>query len=167
MLSLSLSCFEYFKKRMIRLNFLCDLDSRLCFYFSGFLNKPKVYNTDSLYHALSKRPLTVPLITVSNHDSCFDDPGLWGKVSKFYFTRVKPSHEWFPWIVLVFVEILVALCSNKHFSGTSPTTVVIWFKEYRSFLDEAIAMFVISFLQILELYKIKTCILVLRNCIEK
>lgn len=53
------------------------------FNFSEFLNKPKVYNADPLYQALSRRPLTVPLITVSNHDSCFDDPGLWGKIGGF------------------------------------------------------------------------------------
>ncbi|XP_065214695.1 tafazzin [Planococcus citri] len=45
--------------------------------FIRFLNKPKIYNTEPLHHALQKRPLSVPLITVSNHHSCFDDPGIW------------------------------------------------------------------------------------------
>ncbi|XP_047117314.1 tafazzin [Schistocerca piceifrons] len=43
-----------------------------------WLNTTKVYNRDILIHALENRPPTVPLITVSNHHSCFDDPGLWG-----------------------------------------------------------------------------------------
>ncbi|XP_063366661.1 tafazzin [Cydia amplana] len=42
-----------------------------------FLNKTTVYNKEQLTAAM-KRPPGVPLITVSNHHSCFDDPGLWG-----------------------------------------------------------------------------------------
>ncbi|XP_037716493.1 tafazzin homolog isoform X2 [Drosophila subpulchrella] len=43
-----------------------------------FLNKPRVYNKERLVKLISKRPQGVPLLTVSNHYSCFDDPGLWG-----------------------------------------------------------------------------------------
>ncbi|KAH8365263.1 hypothetical protein KR084_007211 [Drosophila pseudotakahashii] len=43
-----------------------------------FLNKPRVYNKERLVSLISKRPQGVPLLTVSNHYSCFDDPGLWG-----------------------------------------------------------------------------------------
>ncbi|GBP67681.1 Tafazzin homolog [Eumeta japonica] len=42
-----------------------------------WLNKTTVYNREGLGRAL-RRPAGVPLITVSNHHSCFDDPGLWG-----------------------------------------------------------------------------------------
>ncbi|KAI8420579.1 hypothetical protein MSG28_009031 [Choristoneura fumiferana] len=42
-----------------------------------FLNKTTVYNKEQLAAAM-RRPPGVPLITVSNHHSCFDDPGLWG-----------------------------------------------------------------------------------------
>ncbi|XP_034480154.1 tafazzin homolog isoform X2 [Drosophila innubila] len=42
------------------------------------LSQTKVYNKDRLTTAVAKRPKGVPLITVSNHHSCFDDPGIWG-----------------------------------------------------------------------------------------
>ncbi|CAH4032464.1 tafazzin [Pieris brassicae] len=42
-----------------------------------FLNKTTVYNREALSRAVH-RPREVPLLTVSNHHSCFDDPGLWG-----------------------------------------------------------------------------------------
>ncbi|KAF2883288.1 hypothetical protein ILUMI_22877 [Ignelater luminosus] len=50
--------------------------------FSKFIiqwfNKSKVHNRHIISFALDKRPKHVPLITVSNHHSCFDDPGIWG-----------------------------------------------------------------------------------------
>ena len=42
-----------------------------------WLNRTTVYNKYIINRALSKRPENVPLITVSNHHSCFDDPGIW------------------------------------------------------------------------------------------
>ncbi|KAI5640188.1 acyltransferase domain-containing protein [Phthorimaea operculella] len=42
------------------------------------LNKTTVYNKQALQDAVRRRPPGVPLLTVSNHHSCFDDPGLWG-----------------------------------------------------------------------------------------
>jgi monolysocardiolipin acyltransferase len=47
-------------------------------HISEWLNTTNVYNKDILIKALDHRPQNVPLITVSNHHSCFDDPGLWG-----------------------------------------------------------------------------------------
>ncbi|EDV36712.1 uncharacterized protein Dana_GF13095, isoform A [Drosophila ananassae] len=43
-----------------------------------FWNKTHVHNRDRLIRVVSKRPKGTPLVTVSNHYSCFDDPGLWG-----------------------------------------------------------------------------------------
>lgn len=43
----------------------------------GVLNRTTVYNRAGLERALGRPPGT-PLLTVSNHHSCFDDPGLWG-----------------------------------------------------------------------------------------
>lgn len=45
-----------------------------------FLNRTAVYNRERLINLIAKRPAGVPLVTVSNHQSCFDDPGLWGTV---------------------------------------------------------------------------------------
>ncbi|KAH8297437.1 hypothetical protein KR044_011853, partial [Drosophila immigrans] len=42
------------------------------------MNRTKVYNRERLVSAVSKRPKGVPLVTVCNHHSCFDDPGIWG-----------------------------------------------------------------------------------------
>ncbi|XP_026842436.1 tafazzin homolog [Drosophila persimilis] len=42
------------------------------------MNKTRVYNKERLVDMISKRPQGVPLLTVSNHYSCFDDPGIWG-----------------------------------------------------------------------------------------
>lgn len=43
-----------------------------------FFNTTKVYNEERLIEAVSKRPPGKSLLTISNHHSCFDDPGLWG-----------------------------------------------------------------------------------------
>lgn len=51
-------------------------------YREAFLNKTRVYNKDVLYQAVeAKRRNNVPLLTVSNHHSCFDDPGIWGELA--------------------------------------------------------------------------------------
>ncbi|XP_015591156.1 tafazzin homolog isoform X1 [Cephus cinctus] len=44
------------------------------------LNKTRVHNKHILVRALNRKGNT-PLITVSNHHSCFDDPGLWGSLN--------------------------------------------------------------------------------------
>ncbi|XP_033223098.1 tafazzin homolog isoform X3 [Belonocnema kinseyi] len=42
--------------------------------FIEWFNKTTIYNKHILQRALDCRPRNVPLITVSNHHSCFDDP---------------------------------------------------------------------------------------------
>lgn len=42
------------------------------------LNKPKTQNQHILHDAIGRRKAGVPLITISNHHSCFDEPGTWG-----------------------------------------------------------------------------------------
>ncbi|CAH1640026.1 unnamed protein product [Spodoptera littoralis] len=51
-----------------------------------FLNKTTVYNREALAAAV-RRPRGQPLLTVSNHHSCFDDPGLWGVLDLASLTR--------------------------------------------------------------------------------
>lgn len=53
----------------------------------GWMNKTKCYNTDMFNKLLEGRPNNVPLITVSNHHSCFDDPGIWGCLSWRHLLR--------------------------------------------------------------------------------
>lgn len=48
------------------------------FVFSVCLNRTRVYNKHILENAVANRPAGIPLLTVSNHHSCFDDPGIWG-----------------------------------------------------------------------------------------
>lgn len=80
---------------------------------SGFLNKPKVYNTGPLNHALHRRPLSVPLITVSNHHSCFDDPGLWGKVYLFTRNGIQTSYVCICHIFNIYYVTLIQLHIQK------------------------------------------------------
>ncbi|CAH0394459.1 unnamed protein product [Bemisia tabaci] len=47
--------------------------------FIRWFNKPKIHNVHYLHRAL-QRPSHIPLLTVSNHHSCFDDPGLWASL---------------------------------------------------------------------------------------
>lgn len=44
------------------------------------MNSSKIRNREILFNAISNRPKGVPLITVANHESCMDDPGLIGNI---------------------------------------------------------------------------------------
>lgn len=50
----------------------------LLYSFAAVFNRTKIHNREILIDAIFKRPAGVPLITVSNHESCIDDPGLIG-----------------------------------------------------------------------------------------
>lgn len=56
---------------------------------SVWLNKTKVHNRDVLIQAIKTRPKGTPIITISNHESCFDDPGLWGEEIKLLTTIIQ------------------------------------------------------------------------------
>ena len=47
--------------------------------YAGGGQKVQVKNLDLLRHATLGRPKGTPLVTVSNHASCLDDPAVWGK----------------------------------------------------------------------------------------
>ncbi|XP_057364846.1 tafazzin-like isoform X2 [Daphnia carinata] len=65
--------------------FLWRLSSRFIIATVGFIgkfilnvmNSTRVVNRHVLVDVLDSRPCHVPVITVANHTSCFDDPGLW------------------------------------------------------------------------------------------
>lgn len=46
--------------------------------FVAWLNRTRIYNTDVLASIIDTKPDHIPLLTLSNHHSCFDDPGIWG-----------------------------------------------------------------------------------------
>ncbi|XP_002738247.2 tafazzin-like [Saccoglossus kowalevskii] len=54
----------------------------------AWLNKVNCYNIELLESAVSRRNKNQPLVTVSNHRSCLDDPSIWGCLRiKTLFTR--------------------------------------------------------------------------------
>lgn len=51
------------------------------------LNKSKIHNRHIISNLLEKRDKSRPLVTVSNHHSCFDDPGIWGTLGLKHLLR--------------------------------------------------------------------------------
>lgn len=45
----------------------------------AWLNRARIYNNEILASIIDKKPEHIPLLTLSNHHSCFDDPGIWGE----------------------------------------------------------------------------------------
>lgn len=56
---------------------------------AGWLNRVTVHNRGPLLEALDRRAPTKPLITVSNHYSCLDDPLLWGLLDLRHLLNAK------------------------------------------------------------------------------
>jgi len=57
------------------------------------LNKFDVYNRKTLFKALEQRPVGCPLVTVSNHGSCLDEPILWGNLKLRHLLKAR-SMRW-------------------------------------------------------------------------
>lgn len=62
--------------------------------WAEWLNKTTVYNKETLFDAIDKRPVNRPLVTVSNHHSCCDEPVLWGILKWHHLVTNNEVMRW-------------------------------------------------------------------------
>ena len=56
-------------------------------FWTNIANSLRIYDRSILIDALESRPKDVPLITVTNHHSCMDEPLLWGILDAKHLTN--------------------------------------------------------------------------------
>lgn len=73
------------------MQFTTGICGMLAKFWANFLNKSQVHNVDQLIKLIKERPQGKPLITLCNHDSCCDDPLIFGASLplSYFFRRIQ------------------------------------------------------------------------------
>jgi hypothetical protein len=75
-----------------------------------FFNNFRVRNKQELLRWVLQRPKGIGLVTVSNHQSLFDDPGIWAAVLPWW-TVLPRQMRW----ILCTEDVFFAVCINLQF----------------------------------------------------
>jgi len=75
------------KQWLVKSAFTTSAVGLLSSFWLNWANKARIYGQENLYKALEGRPKDTPLITVTNHHSCMDEPLIWGCLKNKHLTN--------------------------------------------------------------------------------